>query len=262
VRNDPHLPITNQVLALNICRGTLPQVTSYDTLSEQSLQQAERWLHKCLESHDTCKTTSLAISWYPTRLLYLDKSNEGLYCVRLIFTAQEQPQGPYATLSHRWGEADFIKLTRHTLASFRGTIPVGRLPKTFMDAISVSLQLGVRYLWIDSLCIMQDRDDLSDWLHEASLMQKVYSYCYFNISASVAKEGSEGLSRYRNPSKLYSPIVGLHLRNVRPSTDIVDFEIICNELWTNNVAHCLLNTRGWVSILQYKIWLKPSRSTA
>jgi hypothetical protein len=181
-------------------------------------------------------------------LLLLNKTEDEQFHVRLIHTTQEHPQEPYATLSHRWGEAGFVTLTRHNLETFGRTIPLALIPKTFMDAIGVSLQLGIRYLWIDSLCIMQDKDDLSDWLHEAGLMQKVYLHSHCNIFASVPKQSSEGLSRYRNPSTLYSPILGLPLRGLDAKPEIADFEITYEELWGDNVVRCPLNTRGWVSV--------------
>lgn len=47
-------------------------------------------------------------------------------------------------------------------------IPVAQLPKTFRDAMQISMCLGISYLWIDSLCILQD--SAADWLRESALM--------------------------------------------------------------------------------------------
>jgi hypothetical protein len=219
---------------------------SLNTLSEESLQHAETWLHDCCRSHRKCTPSSLPESWYPTRLLYLNSSGDGHCKVRIIHTAYEKPNGPYATLSHRWGNDHFIKLTRSNLAAFTEVIPIAEFSKTFADAISVSLRLGIQYLWIDSLCILQDEDDLSDWLHEAGLMQRVYSCSYLNISASVAESSSEGLSRNRDPSRLYRPIFELLVQGSDTETGYETFEIEHDQLWMHNVAGCNLNTRGWV----------------
>jgi hypothetical protein len=219
---------------------------SLNTLSEESLQHAETWLHDCCHLHRNCTPSSLPESWYPTRLLYLDSSGDGHCNVRIIHTANEKPNGPYATLSHRWGNDHFIKLTRSNLAAFTEFIPIAELSKTFADAITVSLRLGIQYLWIDSLCILQDEDDLSDWLHEAGLMQKVYSYSYLNISASVAESSSEGLSRNRDPSRLYGPILELPDYGFDTELGHETFEIEHDQLWLQNVAGCNLNSRGWV----------------
>jgi hypothetical protein len=65
------------------------------------------------------------------------------------------------------------------------------LPKTFQDAMIVSRRLGIRYVWIDSLCIIQD--DLSDWAREAARMASVYSYSYLTIAATKAANCEQGL---------------------------------------------------------------------
>jgi hypothetical protein len=127
---------------------------------------------------------------------------------------------------------------------------IENLPQTFVDAIFVTLRLGVHYLWIDSLCIMQDEDDLSDWLREAPLMHKVYSYSHCNLSASVSERGSEGSSRNRDPRKLYGPVVELTTEDFRNALS-TDCEIRYDHLWRSNVADSHINTRGWVSSSRY-----------
>jgi hypothetical protein len=131
-------------------------VSSDNTISQQSLTVAQRWLDKYLDSHGTCSGTTSLEHWYPTRPLYIQKLDDTAFNVRLIHTARERPEGPCFTLSHRRGGADFIKLTKQTMAAFDQNIPTHDLPKTLVDAITVSLRLRAHYLWIDSLCIIQD----------------------------------------------------------------------------------------------------------
>jgi len=69
-------------------------------------------------------------------------------------------------------------------------IPVERLPKTFKDAIKIAQRLGLDYLWIDSLCIIQNSDD--DWQKESALMGSVYSGSTINIAASSSRDSSQG----------------------------------------------------------------------
>jgi len=64
------------------------------------------------------------------------------------------------------------------------------LPKNFQDAIAVTRSIGVRYLWIDSLCIVQD--NRLDWEMESSKMASIYSNAYLVLAASQATESSEG----------------------------------------------------------------------
>lgn len=71
------------------------------------------------------------------------------------------------------------------------------LPKTFRDAIVVNKTLGVKYIWIDSLCVIQD--SLSDWRQESSLMPQVYWNSFCNILATAALDSTQGLFFTRDP---------------------------------------------------------------
>jgi hypothetical protein len=83
-----------------------------------------------------------------------------------------------------------MKTTRETKSSFEKSIPEGLLPQTFEDAVSTTRALGIRYLWIDSLCIVQD--DPEDWQAEALEMQNIYSGSTINIAASDAVDSNGG----------------------------------------------------------------------
>jgi hypothetical protein len=60
----------------------------------------------------------------------------------------------YVTLSHRWGGISSITTTTNTISQRMRAIPYKELPKTFQDAVTITRSLGVKYLWIDSLCIL------------------------------------------------------------------------------------------------------------
>ncbi|KAF2683898.1 HET-domain-containing protein [Lentithecium fluviatile CBS 122367] len=70
-------------------------------------------------------------------------------------------------------------------------IPFHDLSKTFKDAVVATRRLGLQYLWIDSLCIIQDSED--DWRREAASMASVYNNAVVTIAATAAKESSQGL---------------------------------------------------------------------
>ncbi|KAF8849290.1 HET-domain-containing protein, partial [Acephala macrosclerotiorum] len=74
------------------------------------------------------------------------------------------------------------------------------LPKAFWDAIVVSKMLGVKYIWTESLCIIQD--SLSDWQREASLMSQVYSIGFCNISTTSVSDSTQRLFFARDPVKI------------------------------------------------------------
>lgn len=97
----------------------------------------------------------------------------------------------YATLSHCWGKPDFLQLRSHNEHLFRNSIPYHELPKTFKDALEFVRSLGLEYVWIDSLCIIQDSE--LDWLKEAARMSSVYKGSYINIAASGSKDAHGGL---------------------------------------------------------------------
>ncbi|KAG4428087.1 hypothetical protein IFR05_016431, partial [Cadophora sp. M221] len=96
-----------------------------------------------------------------------------------------------ATLSHCWGQAKGLSTTKSTLDQHVQGIMFQDLPKSFQDAVTVSRSLGLPYLWIDSLCIIQDSK--SDWERESQCMQDVYAHAILNISADAAKDSTVGI---------------------------------------------------------------------
>lgn len=142
-------------------------------------------------------------SFLPTRLV--DIGNSDSAAIRLAITEEDHVQGPYMTLSHCWGDALFLQLTQTTFSSLRGGIPFETLPVTFREAIHVARQLGVRYLWIDSLCIYQD--SRSDWRSESSAMGDIYRGGTCNIAATGARFDGEGLFFERDGTALAVPVV-------------------------------------------------------
>ncbi|KAK4106598.1 HET-domain-containing protein, partial [Parathielavia hyrcaniae] len=114
--------------------------------------------------------------------------------VRLIETARVTPDGPYVTLSHCWGRAsEVFKLETRNREELLEQVPV--LPQTFEDAIVAAQRLGARYIWIDSLCIIQD--DAQDWEKESSSVADVYRNAMCNIAASASHDSNGGLYRDR-----------------------------------------------------------------
>jgi hypothetical protein len=107
------------------------------------------------------------------------------------------------TLSHCWGSAQLITTTANTIKQRIAGIPLEDLPQTFKDAVSLTRNLGIRYLWIDSLCIKQL--DEEDWETEARKMGSVYSHSYLNIAATSSAEGRGGCFKERLVSVVEKP---------------------------------------------------------
>jgi hypothetical protein len=89
-----------------------------------------------------------------------------------------------SNLLSRWNAEDFTVLRKDNISALSVGISPQQLPKTFADAVTISRKLEVDYLWIDSLCIVQD--DEADWRREMTLMEHVYGGSYLNIAASSA----------------------------------------------------------------------------
>jgi hypothetical protein len=142
------------------------------------------WLSNCLISHEWCiisrKQRTLK------RLLALDSGD-----LRLCLLSNEIAERPkYATISYYWGSLLFQTLKSKTLETFESKIQEEALSKIFPDAIEVVRFLEFKYLWIDSLCIVQD--DHEDWATESSFIAPVYGGSSLNIPSSSATDGSEG----------------------------------------------------------------------
>jgi len=155
-----------------------------DTAPSQ-LELAKKWLDACSSTHESCKPKEN--HQLPTRLIDISSTP---ICLVLSSTLSTTPRPRYATLSHCWGNGDFLKLTQDNLPQFLISIPKDKLTKTFLDAIDITRSLGLRYLWIDSLCIIQL--SIPDWRRESALMASVYGGSEVTIAASGAQDGSEG----------------------------------------------------------------------
>ncbi|SPO00331.1 uncharacterized protein DNG_03176 [Cephalotrichum gorgonifer] len=152
------------------------------------------WLKDCYTRHSHCKPTGSA-PFTPTRLIHLQDRHQ------VYLATRPEPGVSYTALSHRWANANLIpRTTSRNITSLRETIEWTSLSKTFRDAMEVSYDLGIKYIWIDSLCIIQD--DKKDWEIEAAKMAPVYENAVFVLSAASAKDGSEGLFGPRKPVEI------------------------------------------------------------
>lgn len=165
--------------------------------SPQVFECIQDWLKKCTTEHEPCrhlKTQDVAL---PTRLLDVrvgdgsggDKSKD---TVLLIETHADQ-RDTYVCLSHCWGayHTQPLRTLRENLAQHTSAgIECCHLPKTFQDAVTIVRRMGLRYLWIDSLCIVQD--DPADWSAEVARMADVYSRAHFTVAALSAQSSQDG----------------------------------------------------------------------
>ncbi|OBS23285.1 hypothetical protein FPOA_03837 [Fusarium poae] len=148
---------------------------------EDILSPIKQWLSNCLTHHQHEKTNTMK----PTRLLkYEHKNGKVSLCSSIISDVK------YAALSHCWGDVQPLTLNTATKYQLEEGIPIEAFPKTFKDAFWLVHELGISYIWIDSLCIFQD--DKDDWLHESSRMGDVYGNAFLTIAATRAGNCSDG----------------------------------------------------------------------
>ncbi|KAE8451661.1 hypothetical protein EG329_003118 [Mollisiaceae sp. DMI_Dod_QoI] len=126
------------------------------------------------------------------------------------------------------------------------------MPRTFRETIELTRLLGAQYLWIDSLCIIQDSRE--DWLHESSIMGEVYAHGALNIAATVAVDGDGGIFSHAPGEDQWIPLLissrlwsNSHQNdNVRDYVIYPEFDPEFPEVWKNVVEETPLGERGWV----------------
>jgi hypothetical protein len=203
------------------------------TASEASFNSLANWLKKCVSSHSMCNPGEA--TRLPHRLLQL----EGLPTPKIRLVETVGQTGLYACLSHCWGITQPIRLMKTNIQSFKTQIPWNSLPQMFKDVILLTIRLGISFLWIDSLCIIQD--DEKDWQREAASMSAIYQNSHLTIAATNSRGNEESL--FSATPLVYQCIQldqisgqPLFLRKVLPHP----------RGYTTNETECPLLSRGWV----------------
>ncbi|OCL11897.1 HET-domain-containing protein [Glonium stellatum] len=159
---------------------------SQDFLTDSGLEAARAMIARCLSGHPKCQYTKPG--HFPKRLVAVT-SDDGSNGVRIHESTDDNME--YLTLSHCWGSRqNVLKTTKSALASHCQSIPWSSLPKTFQDAVAITRSLGFRYIWIDSLCIVQDDPD--DYFDESQKLSDIYSGSFLTIAATSAPDSSHG----------------------------------------------------------------------
>lgn len=156
-----------------------------------------RLLHNCLDHHKECRLVGeLGL---PSRVLSIEDDNGGIL-VKLVETSGLS--GRYCALSHCWGPEDKrpLRTTKKLFKDHLSCIPWETLPPLFQDAITLTRGLDIKYLWIDSLCIIQD--DNQDWNNEAKKMAFVYRRATLVIAAADATDSTQRLSNAKRPDSV------------------------------------------------------------
>ena len=225
---------------------------SCNTESSQSFEAIKHWISQCHSTHSKCKTQSAianagSCSW-PTRLLDVSSQRndpQSEDSIRLVEGPATAQSGNYVTLSYCWGvNPSFPKLLSTNMSAFQACIPLAQLPKTFKDAVQVTRRLGLRYLWIDALCIIQDSQQ--DWLQEAASMTNVYSSSGLNLAAEASVDAIGGLFYEREPAALNGCDIPVQWESLGAKDTIKQiYHVSLRNPWLHMLQDSPLQKRAW-----------------
>ncbi len=246
--------------------GRLTKAVQPSTASWETFNDIHRWLRLCEKVHSRCvERRHKRIGQLPTRIVYV-----GAFQADSLVYVQDTKgiahNARYITLSHSWGGSVPCRLLESNHSSYAAGVHTSALPKTFRDAIALTKALGLDYIWIDSLCIVQDSRD--DWERECVLMSDIYNGSFLNVAANAASDANGGLFRDRSALQVtpfrkrmcYQPFRWIHKPFVFfPQSwgpDILKTAPLSKRAWT--VQERLLAPRT-VHFLHHKvIWECPS----
>ena len=154
---------------------------------------ARKWLDTCVGYHEACRLEH--DPQLPTRVL--DVAVSGADDTVRLHIATDNGTGRYVALSYCWGGAKQAMLTSDNLKEMIGGVKINELSRTAQDAITVTRRLGLRFLWIDALCIIQD--SVQDWEIESARMGIVYHGAHVTLQASGTSSSDQGFLNDRKP---------------------------------------------------------------
>ncbi|PNP40945.1 hypothetical protein TGAMA5MH_06811 [Trichoderma gamsii] len=163
-----------------------------DQDSPEAYSLALQCIRECEKNHPRCLPPEA--ERLPTRVIDCAEPARP----RLLIT-QDAPPDHYVALSYVWGEAQPHRTTKATLGSYTESIDTKYIPKTIRDAIKVTQSLGLRYLWVDAYCIIQDSSE--DKANEISCIRSIFRNAYVTIIAANAGKVSKG---FLNPCCIYN----------------------------------------------------------
>jgi hypothetical protein len=223
----------------------MPDISDTSTGSSAAMSRIRAWLDICTTTHTRCKRGDGRAPLLPTRVLNVgEKESKMSYLVR-----GKNRRGEYATLSHCWGGPNhrMFKTTDETLLERERGIDDEELPMTFRDAVQVCRAVGLKFLWIDSLCIIQDQAHHEDWTKEAPKMGHTYGNSMLTIAASDAAHSNQGCFRDRRGLLSWPCSILLFGQQRFVSRDAIHYEFWGNAGDTiDRVPSLPLNNRAWV----------------
>ncbi|KAL1601512.1 hypothetical protein SLS60_006427 [Paraconiothyrium brasiliense] len=209
------------------------------TFSEEAQQTIKSWINECDSNHPNCAGRADR-GFIPTRLLDLNQHEDR---VVLVDSRATNIRNQYTTLSYCWGRSRNLTLLAENIDQFMHEgVAISSLALTIQDAIKATRMLGVQYIWVDALCILQG--SAGDFQFEVSLMLQVYRSSFVNLAASDSTDARDGIFRDRDGKRLFDAEC-----QGRPNSKIFGngiWRIVPRALWEEQILQAQLNTRGWV----------------
>jgi hypothetical protein len=221
----------------------LPGFTRYsppataDLHNSQLSALAARWIENCRQNHVNC--TPAENHFLPKRLIQIIDEDHW----RIVLPRDLCPRDhiEYVALSHCWGgSTQLLKLTGNNERQLQGKMPVKTLPTTFKEAISACSELRFTYLWIDSLCIIQD--SVADWQEQAAEMNLVYGNAVLSLCMAGSANPSEASFLSRDTDMILPLSVTLNGHDGKESA----LQMVCEGMFVGEIRHSPLRQRGWV----------------
>ncbi|CAH0057353.1 unnamed protein product [Clonostachys solani] len=220
------------------------------TGSERSLAVAKAWMERCETEHETCRR--LKLGKLPTRVIEISSDS---HPPRIHISVGEQI--PYVALSYCWGADQNIRLLSTNVETYMEGIPIDAIPRTIADAVEITKALGFKYLWVDSLCILQDSEQ--DLQHELSYMGEIYANACLTIAPKNSSSCNDGCFRERQwktsaivPLDIRLPpdneqrTSQIHLQVENKRTSCVNrLMVLPRHRMEKNGKKSILRTRGW-----------------
>ncbi|KAM7195053.1 Heterokaryon incompatibility protein (HET) domain containing protein [Rhypophila sp. PSN 637] len=190
--------MTLEVMCTDTMDGIAVVPQRWDMVSAASFDKwtprARAWIQACEKYHTSCATSGAS---QPTRLIDLRDHRHP----RLAIRSSSIKPIPYIALSYVWGPKQEYVLTQASLDEMQTGLDLTRLPRTLLDAIEATRQLGFEYLWIDALCIIQDSSE--DKAQELPRMADTYRESALCIVVASAAAAGDGFLKPPDPPRFF-----------------------------------------------------------
>ncbi|KAM7211998.1 hypothetical protein V8F06_012627 [Rhypophila decipiens] len=190
--------MTLEVMCTDTMDGIAVVPQRWDMVSAASFDKwtprAKAWTQACEKHHPSCATSG---AFQPTRLIDLRDPRHP----RLAIRSSSIKPVCYIALSYVWGPKQEYVLTQASLDKMQTGLDLTRLPRTLLDAIEATHQLGFEYLWIDALCIIQD--SVEDKAQELPLMADTYKESSLSIVVASAAAAGDGFLKPPDPPRFF-----------------------------------------------------------